>query len=449
MGERADEPATVTATARSRSGVAPRPYLLVIARESAWTVPLPDAGELTIGREQDCLLRFIEARVSRHHAVIKVDGGGARLHDLGSHNGTSVNGRPITAPHRLAPGDHIEVGSVTVIYVGAGAPAVADAANEPIQELTLGDRSVIVADPAMARLYALIEKLAASELPVLIQGETGVGKELAALAVHHRSKRRGGPFVALNCAAMPETLLESELFGYAKGAFTGAVGTKQGQLEAASGGTLFLDEVGELTLTAQAKLLRVVDTKRVMRVGDVRERQVDLRIVTATNRDLAAEVAEGRFREDLFYRLAGAKLWLPPLRDRRRELPLLAARFLAAACPDRSPPQITSQAMRRLSDYAWPGNVRELKNVMELLAATVSEPAIDVMHLPAELDATGPIPSTPPAAFRAIDLEVRELERSRMAAALAATDGNRSRAAELIGMPRRTFVTKLKLYGLR
>jgi len=346
-------------------------------------------------------------------------------------------------------------------------PGEAAPAGASFGTLVVGDRTIVVADPAMVRLYALIQRLAAVDLAVLICGETGTGKELAAAALHHWSARRKKPLVTLNCAALQETLLESELFGHEKGAFTGAQSSKPGLLETARGGTVLLDEIGELPLSGQAKLLRVLETKRVIRLGDVREREIDIRIVAATNRNLQDEVAAGRFRQDLFFRLSGAKVWLPPLRDRKRELPLLAHAFLREACAalGRPPMVISPAAMQVLSSYSWPGNVRELKNVMEYVAATVAETTLHPWHLesiggspvPRPEEAAPAMQSSPlaegapgqPVQFRPIDEEIRELERSRMMAALQATGGNQTRAAELIKMPLRTFVAKMKLYGIQ
>jgi DNA-binding NtrC family response regulator len=292
---------------------------------------------------------------------------------------------------------------------------------------------------------------------VLLTGESGTGKDLAALAVHHASRRAGRPFVVVNCAALPDTLIESELFGYEKGAFSGATQAKIGLFEAAAGGTLFLDEIGELSAVAQAKLLRVIEAKRVTRLGDTRERAVDFRVVSATNRDLEQAADRGTFRRDLYFRLGAARVALPPLRERPRELPVLARRFLDEMCErlELAPKRWSPAALRRLAGYAWPGNVRELKNVVEYLAAIAPGDEIKPDDLPPELDGRAarefelePTPPSAPASpptsrsFRRLEDELAELERARMLEALEAASGVQKRAAELIGMPLRTFVWK-------
>ncbi|WP_437675634.1 sigma 54-interacting transcriptional regulator [Sorangium sp. So ce131] len=333
----------------------------------------------------------------------------------------------------------------------------------------LGEHTLILADPAMIRLYGLVRRLAQSDLPVLVLGETGAGKENAAAAVHHWSRRAGGPFIPLNCATLPEALVESELFGYEKGAFSGAVTAKPGLLERASGGTVFLDEVGELPLRAQAKLLRALEAKCITRLGDVREREIDIRVVAATNRDLEAECKAGRFRQDLLFRLGAAAVDLPPLRQRPREIPVLARAFLAQARErtELPPVDLSDTALCRLAAYTWPGNVRELKNAMEFAAATMRGDRVELWDLPprvAERPGEAPPVSGPaklaadgarassgagePRRLVPIAEELRQLERRRMEEALEATGGVQTRAAELIGMPIRTFVLKLKQYGL-
>jgi DNA-binding NtrC family response regulator/pSer/pThr/pTyr-binding forkhead associated (FHA) protein len=344
----------------------------------------------------------------------------------------------------------------------AAATGTVASAGTTVAELPLAERRILVADQAMLRIFDLLRRLAASDLPVLICGETGAGKENAAFAVHHWSARRDKPFVTLNCAALQETLVESELFGYEKGAFSGAVGQKPGLLETAHGGTAFLDEVGELSASAQAKLLRALEAKRVTRLGSVKEREIDIRVVAATNRKLEEDVQAGRFRQDLFFRLSAATVLLPPLRERPREIALLARSFLDAACARSGKPakRLASTTVHALARYGWPGNVRELKNAMEYVAATAFEDAVEPRHLPDRIRG-GVLPASPPPqvpqasaaspaarTFRPIADEIRGLEETRMLEALQAADGVRKRAAELIGMPLRTFVLKFGQYDL-
>jgi DNA-binding NtrC family response regulator len=358
--------------------------------------------------------------------------------------------------------------------VAARAPLGEMADPVTTTRIELGERQVVVADPAMVGLFDLIRRLAPSDLPVLVRGETGAGKENAAFALHHWSPRASGPFVAINCAALPETLIESELFGAEKGAFSGASGAKPGLFETANGGTVFLDELGELPRVVQPKLLRVIETRMVARLGSTRERALDVRFVAATNRDLEAEVKAGHFREDLLFRLNAATIVLPPLRDRPTEVAILAQVFLEAACRRLARPVkgLSAAALHVLSGHSWPGNVRELKNVMEFLAATVVEPILEPAHLQGRL-VTAPVvgavnvsaavsAAPPPHAvatpaggvpagarlFAPIADEIRTLEQTRMREALELSDWVQTRAAEIIGMPLRTFQQKYKQYGL-
>jgi DNA-binding NtrC family response regulator len=559
-------------------------YMLVFERGASWVFELPHDGEIIIGRGELAELRLRDTSVSRRHATLRLTPSSVVLRDLGSHNGTFVNGQRLTADRPLRPGDSLGIcGATLVLYTAApiaetsrwlpypsfrarfdeelerslryqrpvtllygllaraedrdevarrtpalraldlgawtdprqlfimapetdrdeaeqlarrirgvlhdvdlrlgyaicpsdgcdadtlmiSARAAAAGADEgtvgvaatALRTYRIGERNVIVADPAMARLYALVERLARVDLPVLINGETGTGKELAATMLHERSPRRERPLVALNCAAIQESLVESELFGYERGAFTGAAGAKPGLLESATGGTVFLDEIGELPLAIQAKLLRVLETKRVTRLGDLREREINIRLVAATNRHLPDEIAAGRFREDLFFRLSGATLTIPPLRDRHRELPLLAELFLSEAsrATSRHAITLTPAALARLEAHRWPGNVRELKNVMEYLAATLQGNQLDAAHLderlgpaaPPTAPASSPGATAAPTTFLPIADELRALEMQRMLQALEAAGGNQTRAAELISMPVRTFFTKVRQYGLK
>ncbi|HOG27855.1 MAG TPA: sigma-54 dependent transcriptional regulator [Vicinamibacterales bacterium] len=321
---------------------------------------------------------------------------------------------------------------------------------------------IIGKSAAMKELFALLETVAQTSSTILITGETGTGKELAAHAIHHNSPRRGQRFVAIHCGAIPETLLEAELFGHVRGAFTGAVATRAGRFEEANRGTLFLDEVGTMTPALQMKLLRVIQGREVQRLGDTGVIKVDVRIIAATNHDLAKMVAEGAFREDLYYRLAVIPVHMPPLRDRKDDVPLLTQHFLAkygsALARDRDPglppPQvgIAQEALRHLMSHAWPGNVRELENAIErAVAFTGGHRPIEVRDLPPAIQAAGtsiaPLDMTIPEQGFDLPGYIDRLEREVIARALERTGGNKGAAAKLLNLKRTTLVEKLKRMG--
>jgi DNA-binding NtrC family response regulator len=446
---------------------APRSYVLVIGRGSCRAVELPVVGELVIGRSDAADVAIDEPTASRRHARLIIADGEIRIADLGSRNGTRVNGTAVEGAVVLARGDEIAIGEVALVVHLPARRSSSQTSDAGATRIALGDREVIVADPAMARIYELLARLARSDLAVLVCGETGVGKENAAFALHHGSPRRARPFVVVNCATIPDSLVESELFGHERGAFSGAAASKPGLLELADGGTVFLDEVGELPLAVQAKLLRAVETRTISRVGGTAPYAVDFRVVSATNRDLKAEVEGGRFRRDLLYRLNVATVELPPLRERPREIAVLARAFLDEGCRRAARPvlALSQAAVHRLATHGWPGNVRELRNAMLLAAATTVGNAVDAEHLPltphpgalAQPEATASVAaayraaasrSGAAAAPRSVAEEIEELEARRMAEALVQCNGVQVRAAERIGMPIRTFSTKAKLYGL-
>jgi DNA-binding NtrC family response regulator len=584
--------ATLTLPRDPTTSQSERRYLLLFEGDASRVVALPTTGEVLIGRSPDVDLPIADLAASRQHAKIVLENDEVLLVDLGSRNGTHVNGERVVGARALRRGDVVAIGATSIVVhrdvsavdsrtvlderqlrrrlaeeiarsarhpavlavlvfringaasqrasfesvasrelrgvdvlawaginelivlspeieeepvetarrlmtafasVAGGESSQAGLAQYPMDggdadalladaraacssarsgavasardvmttcTRTIGERTFVVVEPAMVKIYALLDRLAKSDLPVLITGETGTGKENAAAAIHHGSARAKGPFIVINGAALPENLVESELFGYEKGAFSGAVSTKVGLLEAAHGGTVFLDEVGELPLGTQAKLLRILETQRVTRIGAHSERALDVRFVAATNRDLVAEVQQGRFRQDVLFRLGAASVILPPLRDRRRELPVLARTLLQGACDrgKRSPLALAPLTMQKLLSHSWPGNIRELKNAMDYVAATALGPVVEPHELPALAErlstnapASGPprsdIPS-PGRGFRPLADEIRELERTRILEALAAAGGVQTRAAELIGMPVRTLFGKLKLYGL-
>jgi transcriptional regulator with PAS, ATPase and Fis domain len=418
---------------------------------SVWK--LPATGVVVVGRGAEASLgiRIDRPSISRQHARFTIEPGAIRLADLNSQNGTRVNGERLVSEAPLSYGDIISLGDVTAILAEDTSAAGDVPGNEAEQRFVFGDRTVLIADPAMKHVYTQLARLAKSELAVLVRGETGTGKDLAATALHLWSQRWDKPLVTINCAALPESIAESELFGYTRGAFSGADRDKQGLIESANGGTIFLDEIGDLSLALQGKMLRVLETKRLTRLGSVNERQVDIRVVAATHRDLEAGVKEGWFRQDLYYRVNVALVTLPPLRSRRRGLPLLAAQFLSQACQslERSSATLSEAAMERLLAHDWPGNVRELKNLMDYLAAAVPDDVIAARHLRDRLGT----PSAPIAAPAAGGLQPlvdssREHERTSLEAALIAANGNRTKAARMLGVPLRTFMQKIKRHGL-
>jgi two-component system response regulator HydG len=304
--------------------------------------------------------------------------------------------------------------------------------------------SIIGASPAWARTMNLVEQVADSSATVLIQGESGTGKELLARAIHERSSRRDGPFVAVNCAALPETLLESELFGYEKGAFTGAAGRKEGRFELASGGTLFLDEVADLSPVTQPKILRVLQEGEFERVGGTRTLHVDVRIVAATNQDLATLVREKRFREDLYYRLNVITVTAPPLRERREDVPVLAQHFLRvyAAKNNRRLDGLSEEAQRKLEAYSWPGNVRELENVIERAVVLARGATIEVGDLPEHIGGATPLPEG--AITVRVGTSIAEVEQRLLEETLRMTKGNKTLTAKLLGIDPKTVFRKLK-----
>jgi DNA-binding NtrC family response regulator len=576
---------------------------------------LPDEGEVTLGRSDQCTLRLDDPLLSRLHATVRRSGDHYEVVDKGSMNGTWVGPQRLApnTPHPLAIGDNIKLGKtnlvvqfaasgtrprrvwthgyfearledecaraeqggrpfavarvhaapkspmatvektlveilrpVDVLAMYAGEeyeallvetlPPVAHALAGEIEERLHREGVVakvgiacyphdgrtpealvgragapadasddasakgVVTTGALARLEPLVKKVAAGNISVLVLGETGVGKEVLARMIHDQSPRANKPLVCLNCASLSESLLESELFGHEKGAFTGAIAAKQGLLESAAGGTAFLDEVGEMPLSLQAKLLRVIEQREVLRVGALTPRPIDVRFVAATNRDLQREIAHGRFRQDLYFRLNGFSIVIPPLRERTEEIEPLAKHFVAAACKQTGRRQlgIGADAIEALRSYEWPGNIRELKNVIDravllcsggmirgehvareqmgrMVAPAPSEPPVEPKYgsfqpplvsskedsqrgrvtvppeamqtteevtIPRSLVPGGPrVPAISPAAGP-------ESERDRIVAALEKCAWNQTQAAKLLGISRQTLVTRLEMYNL-
>lgn len=312
-----------------------------------------------------------------------------------------------------------------------------------------GFEGIIGESPAIRKIIATIKQVAPSNIPVLITGESGTGKELIAAAIHRHSRRKDKRYVTFNAAGQSESLLEDQLFGHVRGAFTGADRDREGVFEYADGGTLFLDEIGDMPLTMQAKLLRVLETGEVVRLGSNETRKTDVRFVSATNQDLKAAVAAGKFRDDLYFRIKGAEIHVPPLRERREDIPRLVNHFAGrfAAELGKPVPTITEPAMMRLVAYSWPGNVRELLNTVQRMLVMSEDNVIDVRHVPEEIRTPDADDAAGVGSLAGVGLD--KLEKEAIRQTLAMTGGNREQAAHLLGIGERTLYRKLKEYGLR
>lgn len=490
--------------------------LIVHSGQATRAFPLPAAGQVLVGRGPHCDVQIDDPSISRQHFCLVI-GEAIEIEDFGSANGTSVatdndqtstfdSSTQVSVPFRrlsvgervaIAVGDVIRAGSTILVIERRETPTL-QVTLRPLKSAPSPDGEdvfmpVVLTNDAMRRLYDVAAMAAQTDISVLILGETGVGKEVFAEFIHRRSLRASRPFLRLNCAALSESLLESELFGHERGAFTGAHQSKPGLLEATNGGTVFLDEVGELPLALQVKLLRVLDERVVRRVGSNKPRPIDVRFVTATNRDLKREVARGRFRGDLYFRINGTSFSLPPLRERRDEIEPLARHFLGQACEriKRPVPMITSEARQRLLEYGWWGNVRELKNAMERASFLCGDGPLLAQHLPedplpnedlsdvestdvhfsggiaAEAPTLGsnarfpfygrPIPMHDPLPRDSLEpvpagasgiSPVSSSEQQRVLNALQACAGNQTRAAEMLGISRRTLINRLESLNL-
>jgi transcriptional regulator with GAF, ATPase, and Fis domain len=385
---------------------------------------LAERETATIGRGRECAIRIDAPGISRSHALLHLEPDLA-IEDLGSANGTRLRGEVLSAhvPHPIRLGETVDINGVLLAVQRRSIMAHGARVEPPLSSES----------EAMNRVLVEAARVARGVISVLIVGETGVGKDILAERIHQLSQRATRPFLRLNCAALSESLVDSELFGHEKGAFSGAVANKRGLIEMADGGTLFLDEVGELPLSTQAKLLRVLEQKEFFRVGGVEVRKVDLRLLAATNRNLEVDMARGAFRQDLFFRVAGVTLRVPPLRERRAEIAPLAHKFAADVAQSLAWPvvELSSEVIGWLEGQPWPGNVRELRNTIERAVLLSGGDGVRLEDLQA-----------PSHASAAQD------ERERIVAALAQFGGNQTHAARHLGISRNTLLSRLERYGL-
>ncbi|MDP2313323.1 MAG: sigma 54-interacting transcriptional regulator [Pseudomonadota bacterium] len=415
---------------------------------------------IRIGAREDNDIRLTDTTVSRLHAEIVRGRDGTILRDLGSTNGTFVGAVRVKEVY-LAPDTRFRCGKTDLIY------SPADEIIDVVPSQNDRFEGLVGRGLAMREVFGILERVAPTDLTVLVTGETGTGKELVSRATHNRSNRKNRPFVVFDCGAAPETLVESELFGHERGAFTGAIASREGLFEVADTGTIFIDEIGELPLELQPKLLRVLEQREVRRVGSTKVRHVDVRVVAATNRNLRDEVAAGRFREDLYYRLAVVEIRLPALRERRDDVPLLVEHLLhraehAGSGGGRGVKSLSPEVRALFDAYHWPGNVRELNNVIERALPFTDGSVITLDALPEALRAARPpAPSVPrpnipaDAAFSSLPLKdakdalIEEFERQYLIDLIERHDGNVSRAARTAGMDRKSITRLLKKHQIR
>jgi len=429
--------------------------VLMVRRAELEVARGPDKGRsitiegqpVRVGTDRGCELMLQDPSVSGEHFVIEPLEEGFLLRDVGSTNGTLVDGYRVQGIY-LPRGVQIDAGQSRLRFSSSK-----DELEIPLSRRTRFGELLGHSNP-MRQMFAILERVADTDSTVLLEGESGTGKELAARALHGASSRSGELFVAVDCGALPENLIESELFGHAKGAFTGASAAKAGLFEEANGGTLFLDEVGELPLDLQPKLLRALETRAVRRLGESQPRPLDVRIVAATNRKLACEVAEKRFREDLYFRLSVIRVRMPALRERRDEIPRLVAHFKTALGNDPSDDVPDTQVMAMLKEYPWPGNVRELKNVVERLVLLPGMRPDFYLDGSSSSDKNGTEAEGPGA----LDLEqsfhegkrhwTERYEREYLARQLSRCKGNISELARVSGLSRQSCHRLLTRHGL-
>jgi DNA-binding NtrC family response regulator len=430
-----DDAATAIRAENRYVGAASAAFDLVVVegpdRGTRVEIDAAQPSPVLVGQSPACALRLTDRHISRRHASFEVAGARVRLKDLGSTNGTLVENVNIVEAF-VSPGETVRMGSTML-----GIERRLTDATPPPEATNFG--RFVGASPVLRRLYPLLTRLARSRIPIVIEGETGTGKEVLAEALHEASPRADGPYVVFDCTAVPPSLVEAELFGHERGAFTGAAGMRRGVFELAHGGTLLIDEIGDLDLSMQPKLLRALESSEIRRIGSEQSIQLDVRIIAATRRDLDHEVQEGRFRDDLFYRLAVGRVALPPLREREGDIRLLANHFWRALGGSGPPP---AEALARWAADPWSGNVRALRNAIaryfavgELgLDPNVSEPMPGETHdvIEAMIRQRAPLPI---GRLRV----VAEYERRYIESVLAEHGGNVSSAAAASGVGRRYF----------
>jgi DNA-binding NtrC family response regulator len=430
-----------TRTLAGRTAIAARKMDVVVldGADRGASAPITEQGT-RVGTAPSAQLRLSDPTVSRLHCQLFLRPEGVTVRDSGSTNGTWFSGARLHEAD-LAPDATLKVGGTTLRIRGG---------DEPV-EIAISDRDafdeVVGASVPMRHVYAIMERVAPTDATVLVQGDTGTGKELVARALHRASRRASGPFVAVDCGAIAPNVIESELFGHVRGAFSGAVADRKGLFEEAEAGTLFLDEIGELPLALQAKLLRTLETREIRRVGSNATRKIDVRLLAATNRSLAESVNDGSFREELYYRLAVVEVRLPPLHARREDIPMLAQRFYEQLTGDERPvpPELVSTLMTR----SWPGNVRELRNFVERCVS------LGLEERAASSAPRGLAPGL--EAFVPVHMRLREAREAWMEqfeagyarGVLAKTGGNVTRAAALAGVSRRFLQRMLARVGVR